>query len=213
MKDHTTSGEGSPLQVEGFFARPSVEVARDLLGSRVRCGDVVVELTEVEAYAGMVDPASHAYRGVTRRNAVMFGPAGRVYVYLSYGMHHCVNLVCEQPGIASAVLLRAGRVVAGAADAARRRGPVTDVALARGPGNLAKALGITLDLTESTVWDGPLRWTPAPIVGPASVPVIATGPRVGVSTGADVPWRMWIVGDPSVSAYRRHPKAAPPPVG
>lgn len=207
------STDWSPDRVERFFARPSIDVAHDLLGSRVRCGEVVVELTEVEAYAGMSDPASHAFRGVTRRNEVMFGPAGRVYVYFSYGMHHCVNLVCGQPGVASAVLLRAGRVVAGAAAAARRRGPVTDVTLARGPGNLAKALGITLDVSGSTVWDGPLRWTPAPTVGPGSGPAIAAGPRVGVSTGADVPWRMWARGDPTVSAYRRHPKAAPPPVG
>lgn len=213
MLSPPSSMDWSLDRVERFFARPSIDVAHDLLGSRVRCEEVVLELTEVEAYAGMADPASHAFRGVTRRNEVMFGPAGRVYVYLSYGMHHCVNLVCGQPGIASAVLLRAGRVVAGAADAARRRGPVTDVSLARGPGNLAKALGITLEASGSTVWGGQLRWAPAPTALPGAALAIATGPRVGISSAADVPWRMWVRGDPTVSAYRRHPKAASPSIG
>jgi DNA-3-methyladenine glycosylase len=177
-------------------------VAADLLGSRVSGGDVVVELTEVEAYAGEADPASHAYRGRTPRNAVMYGPGGRVYVYLSYGMHHCVNLVCGQPGTASAVLLRAGRVVSGLGGARERRGDVADAALARGPGNLAKTLGATLRATGTTVWDGPLRWTPAP-----GTRAFRSGPRVGVSQAADVAWRLWLDGEASVSTYRRHPKA------
>lgn len=181
-------------------------MAAELLGSRVTCAGVVVELTEVEAYAGESDPASHAFRGPTARNRVMFGPPGRVYVYFSYGMHHCINLVCAQAGTAAAVLLRAGRVVDGGAEAVARRGPVPGAALARGPGNLAKALGVGLDCTGTTLWAGPVRWEPAE----DEVPCLA-GPRVGVSTGADVPWRMWVPGDATVSPYRRHPKATPPP--
>ena len=182
-----------------------LDVAPDLLGSRVMCGGVVVELTEVEAYAGRDDPASHAWRGMTPRNAVMFGPPGRVYVYFSYGMHHCMNLVCADEGTAAAVLLRAGRVVEGAAAARSRRGPVVEAALARGPGNLTSALGITLQCTGTTLGSGPVLWEPAV----AQVPHRA-GPRVGVSAGADAPWRFWVPGEASVSAYRRSPKAPAP---
>ncbi len=188
-----------------------MNVAEDLLGTRVIGRGVVIELTEVEAYAGEADPASHAYRGPTPRNAVMYGPAGRVYVYFSYGMHHCVNLVCGEPGTPSAVLLRAGRVVSGLDEARERRGDVAEAALARGPGNLAKALGATLEMTGTTVWDGPLRWAPAPASASGSG-TLRTGPRVGVSQAADLPWRLWTDGEPSVSSYRRHPKAAVPPV-
>lgn len=196
--------EPYPGRLEQFFARSALAVAGDLLGSRVSCGGVVVELTEVEAYGGSSDPASHAFRGPTPRNRVMFGPAGRVYVYLSYGMHHCMNLVCEQPGVAAAVLLRAGRVVAGAPAARVRRGPVSDDALARGPGNLTRALGVTLDFTGTALHDGPIRWQAAT----AAVPFRA-GPRVGVSTGADEQWRLWVPGNQTVSTYRRHAKAPP----
>jgi DNA-3-methyladenine glycosylase len=180
-------------------------VAGDLLGSRITDGTVVVELTEVEAYDGEADPASHAYRGRTPRNAVMYGPGGRVYVYFSYGMHNCVNLVCAEPGTASAVLLRAGRVVSGLDQARERRGDVADAALARGPGNLAKALGATLADTGTTVWDGPLRWVAA-----TRSSAYRAGPRVGVKRAADIAWRLWIDGEPSVSTYRRHPKAEAP---
>src|SRR5205085_7832952 len=120
-----------PTTIEAFFARPSLAVAADLLGSRLAASDVVVEITEVEAYDGEEDPASHAWRGRTPRNAVMYGPAGRVYVYFTYGMHHCVNLVCAEPGTASAVLLRAGRVVTGHEAARARRGSVAEAALGR----------------------------------------------------------------------------------
>jgi len=203
-----STATSSPARTEAFFSRPALDVAVDLIGSRIIGGDVVVELTEVESYAGETDQASHAYRGPTPRNQVMFGPGGRVYVYLSYGMHHCVNLVCAEPGTAAAVLLRAGRVVSGLDQARERRGEVADAALGRGPGNLAKALGVTLAATGTTVWDGPLRWAPAS----ASYPV-RTGPRVGVSRAADVAWRLWLADEPSVSTYRRHPKASPRPGG
>ena len=121
-----------------FFGRTGVEVAPELLGCvlshETADGLVAVELTEVEAYMGAADPASHAYRGRTPRNAVMFGPPGHAYVYFTYGMHFCVNLVCLAPGTASAVLLRAGRIVAGEELARARRGlAVVDRDLARGP--------------------------------------------------------------------------------
>jgi DNA-3-methyladenine glycosylase len=195
-----------------FFARLSVPVAPDLLGCvlehQTEAGLVAVELTEVEAYAGASDPASHAYRGKTARNAVMFGPPGHAYVYFTYGMHFCVNVVCAGNGSASAVLLRAGRIVAGE-ELARTRRTRSDKAialrdLARGPARLCQALDIDLSLdgTDVCVPGSPLRmrWPQARTTD-RSVK-IATGPRVGVSQAAEVPWRFWIDGDPTVSVYR-----------
>lgn len=192
----------SDTRIERFFDRPAEVVAPELLGSTVRCGGVVLRLSEVEAYAGVDDPASHAWRGPTPRNEVMFGPPGRVYVYFIYGMHWAVNLVCAPDGVASAVLLRAGAVVEGEAEAVGRRGGAVGRRLARGPGNLASALGANGSMTGSTLWDGPVRWQPAD--GSTEV---ERGPRVGVSRAADAPLRFWIPGDPTVSAYRRSTRA------
>ena len=197
-----------------FFARPSVEVAPDLLGCvlehRTADGLVAVELTEVEAYAGRSDPASHAYRGKTRRNAVMFGPPGHAYVYFTYGMHFCVNMVClGEEGSASAVLLRAGAIIAGEdlARARRARGPgvVASRDLARGPARLCQALAIdrSLDGADVCVAQSPLR-VRAGAGNPARSAKILTGPRVGVSSAAEIPWRYWYEGDPTVSVYRPH---------
>jgi DNA-3-methyladenine glycosylase len=210
-----------------FFARPSVEVAPDLLGCvlehETADGLVAVELTEVEAYAGRSDPASHAYRGKTARNAVMFGPPGHAYVYFTYGMHFCVNMVClGEEGSASAVLLRAGRVIAGEdlACARRTRGS-TAIAprdLARGPARLCQALGIDRSQNGADMVSAgsPLRMLSgaghparsavlAPRDGlPATPRRIVTGPRVGVSSAAEIPWRFWYDGDPTVSVYRPH---------
>ena len=197
-----SGSEPAAQTIERFFARTALDVAPELLGSHVVGGGVTVELTEVEAYEGEVDPASHAYRGPTPRNQVMFGPAGRVYVYFIYGMHWAVNLVCGEPGRASAVLLRAGRVVDGIDEAVRRRGGMAQPRLARGPGNLAAALGVTGAVSGTTLWDGPLRWYPAT----HRVPHVA-GPRVGVTGAADNPWRMWVPGEETVSAYRRSKRA------
>jgi DNA-3-methyladenine glycosylase len=195
-----------------FLGRPAPEVAPGLLGcvleSETDEGIVAVTLTEVEAYNGEEDPASHAYRGRTARNAVMYGPPGYAYVYFTYGMHFCVNVVCMPAGTASAVLLRAGQVVAGE-DLARRRRPVDGPArnLARGPARLCQALGIThaLNGADLCVQASPVRLRPGTRSeeknsgDPSS---IDTGPRVGVSAAADVPWRFWLDGEPSVSAYR-----------
>jgi DNA-3-methyladenine glycosylase len=206
-----------PLLPRGFFGRPAQELAPGLLGCVLRHdtpdGAVAVLLTEVEAYAGAADAASHAFRGRTARTAVMFGEPGHSYVYFTYGMHFCVNLVCLPEGTASAVLLRAGRVIEGAALAASRRyagraagpetsGPAGERDLARGPARLCQALGIDRSLNGADVCDpaSPLRVSgPAQVVGTAD---IDCGPRVGVSRAAEVPWRFWIAGEPTVSPYR-----------
>lgn len=202
---HAAFTGGRPLERE-FFDRPSPEVAPDLLGKVIAHGPVAIRLTEVEAYGGPgEDPASHTYRGRTSRNAVMFGPPGHVYVYFTYGMHFCANLVCLPEGRASAVLLRAGEVIAGVAEARARRGPaVRDRDLARGPARLAEALGLRREHNGRDACDGgPLRVLTLAEDGSAP-PVIRTGPRTGVAAGADTPWRFWIDGDPTVSPYRRH---------
>jgi DNA-3-methyladenine glycosylase len=180
------------------------EAARRLLGRHVTADQVTVRLTEVEAYSGLgEDPASHAHRGRTNRNAVMFGPAGFLYVYQIYGMYLCANIVCGEEGRAAAVLLRAGEVVEGHAYARERRPAARkDTDLAAGPAKLMQVLALDRSANGTSVVDGtgPLTVTP----GPADPFVIEAGPRVGVTSAHDVPWRFWIKGDPTVSAYRRH---------
>lgn len=174
-----------------------LEQAPRLLGAELRHGDVAVRLTEVEAYDGANDPGSHAYRGMTRRNAVMFGAAGHLYCYFTYGMHVCCNVVCGPEGRASAVLLRAGEVIDGVEVARERRNGSSDRDLARGPARLCQALGISLDHDGTDLARGPITLTlDSP---PADV---STGPRVGLRAAADRPWRFWITGERSVSAYR-----------
>lgn len=205
------SGAGTPAAEplgREFFARPVLEVAPDLLGCRVAAtsprGRVVVRVTEVEAYAGPGDPGSHAARGRTPRTAVMFGPAGHLYVYFSYGLHWCANVVTGEDGAASAVLLRAGEVVEGV-DLARGRRPAarSERDLARGPARLASALAITGDLGGHDLVGGDPHVLP-PVEGAARA--VATGPRVGVAgpggDGERYPWRFWLAGEPTVSAYR-----------
>ena len=213
---------GRPLLDRSALECTAPEAALVLLGSVLRCRsaapdgpdvepdgpDVELRLTEVEAYAGADDPASHAARGRTPRNAVMFGPAGHAYVYRSYGLPWCLNVSCGPPGTASAVLLRAAEVLAGVETVrARRPGVVAVQRLARGPGVLTVAAGITGDLDGTDMLDPSSAVTLHPGAAP---PRVATGPRVGVSQAADVPWRFWVPGDPSVSAYRRSPGAPPP---
>jgi len=204
------SGTDLVLVDRDWFDRPVLDLARGLLGAVLRVdgpgGAVGVRLTEVEAYRGADDPGSHAYRGRTTRNAVMFGPGGHLYVYRHLGLHHCVNVVAGPAGAASGVLLRAGEVVEGVATALARRtarGVVrSEVELARGPARLAVALGLTLadgglDLLGPRV---SLRVPSVPAAG------VRTGPRVGVSgPGGDgdvFPWRLWLPEEPTVSAYR-----------
>jgi DNA-3-methyladenine glycosylase len=177
-----------------------------LLGCTLTAGGVTARLTEVEAYAGHGgDAASHAHRGRTPRNAVMFGPAGYAYVYFTYGMHWCMNVVCGVEGAASAVLLRAGSIVDGI-EVARQRRPAArrDADLARGPARLCSALGIDGSSYGAYLLDpdGPLYLAAPPRPVPSRL--IHSGPRVGVTGALDIPWRFWIAGEPSVSEYRRH---------
>ncbi len=202
------------LLPRAFFDRAAFEVAPELLGQVIEHeaadGTVAVALTEVEAYAGMLDAASHAYRGPTRRNEVMFGPPGHAYVYFTYGMHFCVNLVCQAEGTAAAVLVRAGRVIDGEQLARARRAARRSAAprsddrdLARGPGRLCQALAIDAATGGADVCDpaSPLRARRGEPVPPG---VIRRGPRTGVRGAAELPWRFWISGDPTVSPYRPH---------
>lgn len=192
-----------------LLAGPVLQVAPALLGGQVSANGVTVRLTEVEAYAGTRDPGSHAFRGPTPRTEVMFGPPAHLYVYFSYGMHWCCNIVCGPSGEASAVLLRAGEVVEGLDVARSRRDagrsrphPVRD--LARGPARLASALGLNrehdgLDLLDPA--------SPVRLEIPSSpAGQVSQGPRVGVAgEGGDpgrYPWRFWLDGEPSVSVYR-----------
>jgi DNA-3-methyladenine glycosylase len=196
----------TPLSLlRDLLAGPVLPAARGLLGCELTAGGVTVLVTEVEAYAGTAgDPASHAHRGQTPRNAVMFGPAGHLYVYFTYGMHWCANVVTGSTGEASAVLLRAGQVVAGLEVARSRRGSSVDRDLARGPARLCQALGI-----DGTAYGIDLLAADAAVrLRLPSTPVpesrIAAGPRVGVTGAHDREWRFWIADDPTVSVYRRH---------
>ncbi|MGF7238146.1 MAG: DNA-3-methyladenine glycosylase [Frankia sp.] len=193
-----------------FFDRPSREVARDLLGAIVVRGEVAVSLTEVEAYDGADDPASHAFRGPTRRNAVMFGPPGYAYVYFTYGMHWCLNVVCG-PGLrASAVLLRAGAVVEGWPTARERGRRRRDAELARGPACLTQVLAVDRGLNGADLTEPSGELT---IVAGQPVPdaAVLTGPRVGIRVATERPWRYWVAGAPSVTGRRS--VAGPPPPG
>ena len=183
-----------------------LDAAVRLLGCTVEAdtpeGTVAVRLVEVEAYRGADDPASHSFRGRTARNAVMFGPAGHLYVYFVYGMHYCANVTCLADGEAGAVLLRGGEVTSDLAHAFARRPTARRAAeLARGPARLAALLGLGrahngLDVTDP---HSPVRVLAGPSVDPAAV---RTGPRVGVAAAHDTPWRFWLADSPAVSPYR-----------
>jgi DNA-3-methyladenine glycosylase len=189
-----------------------VEAAHRLLGATLTGRDVTATIVEVEAYGGVPDgpwpdAAAHSYRGPSGRSTVMFGPPGRLYTYRSHGIHVCANVVCGADGIAAAVLLRAAAIETGLDVArSRRDASIRTVALARGPGNLCSALGITMadngiDLFDG---DGPVR------LGLNDTLDSVSGPRVGISQAADRPWRLWLQGRAEVSAYRRSPRAPAP---
>lgn len=191
-----------------------VDAAARLLGGIVTAGEVAVRIDEVEAYGGPIDgpwpdPASHSFRGPTARNAVMFGPAGHLYVYLSYGMHLCINVTCGQEGTAAAVLLRAGEVISGHELVESRRGAAGSSARggASGPGNLGKALGVGLLDNGTDMFDASAPVTLQLRGRPLTSTAVGRGPRVGVSLAADRPWRFWTQGSRAVSAYRRSPRA------
>lgn len=184
------------------LARPSLEVAPWLLGKLLVVGDRVGRIVEVEAYAGQSDPGSHAYRGMTPRTRSMFGPAGHLYVYFTYGMHFCANVVAGEEGEAQAVLLRALAPESGLAGMRETRPKAKrDIDLCNGPAKLCQALGIdrSFDGADLVGEDERLFITDDGfrLDGP---PVVTT--RIGLSAGADLPWRFFIHGDPHVSRRR-----------
>jgi DNA-3-methyladenine glycosylase len=188
------------------LARPALVIAPQLLGavllSEVGGARVAVRLTEVEAYWGLDDPASHAFRGRTTRTAVMFGPPGYLYCYFTYGMHWCANIVCGPDGVAAAVLLRAGQVVEGIEVAHDRRPAARrDIDLARGPARLASCLGMGASTNGADLCD------PASVVRLESMPSrrrsgVVAGPRVGITVATERAWRFWLADEPSVSAFK-----------
>ena len=178
---------------KGFFARSVHEVAPDLIGCGLLVDGVGGPIVEVEAY-DQEDPASHGFRGETARNRSMFGPPGHAYVYRSYGIHWCLNLVCEEMGVAAAVLLRALEPARGIEEMCARRGLDEPRLLCAGPGRLCQALAVTRE------HDGlPLDRPPFELRARASVPEIITGPRVGITQAADLPWRYGLAGSPYLS--------------
>ncbi|GAA2978830.1 DNA-3-methyladenine glycosylase [Microbacterium terrae] len=224
------TARGLRRATRGDLARLPLEVAPLLLGAHLTTivgGDrVVVRLTEVEAYHGrgtgdVPDPGSHARMGRTARNATMWGEPGHLYVYLSHGIHSCVNVVCGPAGVAGGVLLRGGEVIEGQ-DAATRRRPAarTPRDLARGPGRLGDAVGLRHPRHDGidAITGDPLHGAVALLELSEPVVDVATGPRVGVAgdAGTDAfPWRFWIAGDPTVSVFRwgrgAGPAAGPAP--
>lgn len=176
-----------------FFARSVHDVAPDLIGTSLLMGNIGGHIVEVEAYHH-TDPAAHSFRGRTARNAVMFGPPGFAYVYRSYGIHWCLNFVCEAEGSASAVLIRALEPTTGLATMRRRRGVAEARALCSGPGKLCEALAITV------AHNGLALDRPPFALLPRAEPVdIAVGRRIGITKAADNPWRYGLKGSPFVS--------------
>ena len=188
-----------------FYARPADVVARALLGRLIvretRATRLIGRIVEVEAYGGAGDPASHAFRGETRRNRTMFGPPGHAYIYFTYGMHHCLNVVTGEGGVASAVLIRALEPVAGLASMARRRGAMARERLARGPGCVARAMGLSAADDGADLTCGPL-WIAAlpPRRGGLRV---SRSARIGIRRALNRRWRFYLAGHPCVSAAPR----------
>jgi DNA-3-methyladenine glycosylase len=196
-----------------FYARPPVVVARALLGRLLvrdsALGRSVGRIVEVEAYGGARDPASHAFRGETARNRTMFGPPGHAYIYLSYGIHHCLNVVTGSRGTATAVLIRALEPVSGLGPMSRRRGLDDPVRLARGPGCVAQALGLTRADDGLDLIRGPL-WVADHPPGRGGYRIARSG-RIGISRAVSRRWRFFLLGHPCVSgpSLRREARAEP----
>jgi DNA-3-methyladenine glycosylase len=171
---------------QSFFARSALEVARDLIGCTFLFDGVGGRVAETEAYR-QHDPCCHGYRGKTDRNAVLFGPPGHLYVYFTYGMHFCANVVSEEEGVAAGVLLRALEPVRGVEDMVARRGVIEPRLLASGPARLAHALGIGRAQSGLPVWEAPLAILPRDPVAPE--PRVVTTARIGVRGGDQKPWR------------------------
>jgi DNA-3-methyladenine glycosylase len=177
-----------PSLDRNFFARRVQDVAPDLIGATLLCGKTGGIIVEVEAYHH-TEPAAHSYGGRTDRNAVMFGPPGFAYVYRSYGIHWCFNVVCEPDGSASGVLVRALQPTVGITTMKRRRGVTDERLLCSGPGRLCQALGITYDHNGLAVDHSPFA-----MVGRTGPVDIVTGPRIGLTKAVDLPWRFGLAG-------------------
>jgi len=178
------------------FRAPSSEVARRLIGATFLVNGIGGRIVETEAY-DREDPASHSFAGPTRRNAVMFGPPGRIYVYRSYGMHWCVNFVCREEGHGAAVLIRALEPTAGIDIMRERRGQENIRLLCAGPGRVCQALGITGEHNGMAIGAPPFELLPP--TAAVDVAKVATGPRIGISKARDVPWRFGLTGSPFLS--------------
>ena len=179
---------------DGFFARSVHEVAPELIGATLLVNGVGGPIVEAEAYESAVDPSAHGFRGRTPRNASMFGPPGHAYVYRSYGIHWCLNLVCEEEGSAAAVLLRALEPVHGIEVMEERRGLSNPRLLCAGPGRLCQALGVTRDHDGLPLDEQPFELLPAD-----SAPEVVASPRIGISVATDLPWRYSALGSPYLS--------------
>jgi DNA-3-methyladenine glycosylase len=191
----------------GFYDRDTLTVAADLIGKvlvhRTKAGVTAGAIVETEAYVGESDPACHAAPGPTKRNAPLYGPPGVAYVYLNYGMHYLVNAVTEREGSPAAVLIRALEPLEGLEVMSKRRGRGDVSGLCRGPGNLTKALGISLKQNQAQLTEPPLSiedWG----VRPGKV---LWGPRIGIRVGTDRPWRCWVAGHECVSGRRGFSRA------
>jgi len=183
----------TPKIRRGFFDRSVHKVAPDLIGAALLVNGVGGIIVEVEAYHH-TDPAAHSYIGRTQRNAIMFGPAGVAYVYRSYGIHWCLNFVCEAEGSASAVLIRALQPTEGIGLMRRRRGLIDEHALCSGPGKLCEALGVTRRHNGLV-----LDRAPFDLRARAAKPEIAVGPRIGISKAVEHPWRYGLKGSKFLS--------------
>lgn len=196
-------GEAERILDEGFFARSVHDVARDLIGCTLRYAGVGGVIVETESYE-RDDPACHAFVGLTPRTETLFGPPGRAYVYLSYGIHSCLNFVCEPEGRAAAVLIRALEPRHGLAQMRRRRGRAAKVELCSGPGKLTQALGVGLGANAAPLTEPPFE------LGPREPGwdclEVATGPRIGISRARELPWRFGAAGSRFLS--RPLPRAA-----
>jgi DNA-3-methyladenine glycosylase len=179
-----------------FWARPVLDVARDLVGCTVRHGGTSGVIVETEAYHHS-EPACHAYVGLTPRTVTLFGPPGVAYVYRSYGIHALLNAVCEPEGVGAAVLIRALEPLDGVEEMRARRGVTRLEELCSGPGKLTQALDIELGENGTSLLDGPVRFGP-PVAGRSPVEVVV-GPRVGITKAADLPWRFCALGSRHVS--------------
>jgi DNA-3-methyladenine glycosylase len=193
-----------------FYARPVLDVARDLIGCTVQHGGAAGVIVETEAYHES-EPACHAFKGLTPRTLTLFGEPGRAYVYRSYGVHALLNAVCEREGVGAAVLIRALAPVAGLEQMSARRGPMGDreEQLCSGPGKLTQALGISLGENGSCLASGPVT-----IQGRArdwSGPPVVQGSRVGITHAVELPWRFCVQGSRHVSRPRPWPRLRPAP--